>query len=145
MQIRSRLRFVELLALHGLSQRKLAELAHVSQAFISLLSHGRRGARPETAWRIASALQVLAEELFVSKSAELEKTTPAPTTATPVDSRPLASTPSSTLATTRPPAPQRSTRFLTRHRPHWERSASSTHSRQPSQPRTCRAMVAAAA
>ncbi|WP_102926488.1 helix-turn-helix domain-containing protein [Streptomyces noursei] len=134
MQIRDRQRFVELLALHGLSQRKLAELAHVSQAFISLLSHGRRGARPETAWRIASALGVLTEELFVSKTAKLEKATATPVTSTP----PI------TLATTRPPVPQRSTRFLTRHRPHWERAASRTHGRQPRRPLTCRTMAAAA-
>ncbi|WP_423218748.1 helix-turn-helix domain-containing protein [Streptomyces kasugaensis] len=51
------------------SQRKLAACAHVSQAFISLLLHGKRGARPETAWRIASALGVFTDELFEPSSA----------------------------------------------------------------------------
>ncbi|WP_420894733.1 helix-turn-helix domain-containing protein [Streptomyces noursei] len=140
---------MELLALHGFSQRKLAELARVSQAFISLLSHGRRGARPETAWRIASALQVLADELFVSKSAEAEKTAPAPLTSPPLASPPpasasLASAASSVFAAARPVA-QWSTRFLTRHRPYWERGASRTHGRQPRRPLTCPAVAAATA
>ncbi|MEU7183688.1 MULTISPECIES: helix-turn-helix transcriptional regulator [Streptomyces] len=47
-----------------LSQRRLAACAHVSQAFISLMLKGKRGACPETAWRIASALGVFTEELF---------------------------------------------------------------------------------
>ncbi|MEU7183578.1 MULTISPECIES: helix-turn-helix domain-containing protein [Streptomyces] len=42
--------------LAGPSQRRLAQQAHVSQAFISMVVRGRRGVRPVTAWRMASAL-----------------------------------------------------------------------------------------
>ncbi|PAU47776.1 helix-turn-helix domain-containing protein [Streptomyces albireticuli] len=64
MYLRSQDRFEELVRLKGMSQRTLADRAHVTQAFISLVAHGRRGVRPETAWRIASALGVLTDELF---------------------------------------------------------------------------------
>ncbi|MEU8571519.1 helix-turn-helix transcriptional regulator [Streptomyces pathocidini] len=50
--------------LKEVSQRTLAKKAHVTQAFISLMAHGHRGVRPETAWRISSALGVLTRELF---------------------------------------------------------------------------------
>ncbi|MEU2433638.1 helix-turn-helix transcriptional regulator [Streptomyces sp. NPDC007861] len=73
MQLRDTERFTELLYLKGLSQRKLAEQAHVSQAFISMLARGRRGARPETAWRIASALGVCSHELFTVEPARLTR------------------------------------------------------------------------
>ncbi|UNM13238.1 helix-turn-helix transcriptional regulator [Streptomyces formicae] len=79
MRIRDSRRFTELLRLQSLSQRKLADIAHVSQAFISLLAHGRRGARPETAWRIATALGVLTEELFSTTTAAPTTPIPAPT------------------------------------------------------------------
>ncbi|WP_350309879.1 helix-turn-helix domain-containing protein [Streptomyces yunnanensis] len=51
---------------HNLSQRKLAALAQISQAYVSLLLNGKRGARPETAWRIAGALKVRTDELFAA-------------------------------------------------------------------------------
>ncbi|MFC5802943.1 helix-turn-helix domain-containing protein [Streptomyces formicae] len=73
MQLRDTERFTELLYLKGLSQRKLADQAHVSQAFISMLARGRRGARPETAWRIASALGVYSHELFAVEPARLPR------------------------------------------------------------------------
>ncbi|MGW2557452.1 helix-turn-helix domain-containing protein [Streptomyces sp. NPDC001635] len=68
MYIRDFPRFKELMDLKGVSQQSLARKAHVSQAFISLIAHGRRGVRPETAWRIAKALDVFTEELFVDRS-----------------------------------------------------------------------------
>src|SRR5689334_22705697 len=67
MHLRNQVRFEELVRLKGMSQRRLAEQAHVTQAFISLVAHGRRGVRPETAWRIASALGVLTDELFTNQ------------------------------------------------------------------------------
>ncbi|WP_078870987.1 helix-turn-helix domain-containing protein [Streptomyces caatingaensis] len=70
MHLRDKGRFDELVRLKGLSQRTLAQRAHVTQAFISLVAHGRRGVRPETAWRIASALGVFTEELFVASGQE---------------------------------------------------------------------------
>ncbi|WP_414170679.1 helix-turn-helix domain-containing protein [Streptoverticillium reticulum] len=53
--------------LKGISQRALAQKSHVTQPFISLVMQGQRGVRPETAWRIATALGVLTEELFVRR------------------------------------------------------------------------------
>ncbi|MBH1937183.1 helix-turn-helix transcriptional regulator [Streptomyces sp. AV19] len=70
MHLRDKRRFDELVRLKGMSQRTLAQRAHVTQAFISLVAHGRRGVRPETAWRIASALGVFTEELFVASPQE---------------------------------------------------------------------------
>ncbi|WP_073450254.1 helix-turn-helix transcriptional regulator [Streptomyces yunnanensis] len=81
MRIRSRERFDELRRLQGLSQRKLADLARVSQAFISLIIGGKRGARPETAWRIANALNVFVDDIFTSEEtqvAEIPTPQPAP-------------------------------------------------------------------
>lgn len=56
---------MELLRISEISQRELAERTRLSQAFISLLANGRRGAGPVSAWRIASALGVRTEELFL--------------------------------------------------------------------------------
>ncbi|MGW2370169.1 helix-turn-helix transcriptional regulator [Streptomyces sp. NPDC001667] len=67
MHVRDKLRFEELRQLHGLSQRGLAQRAKVSQAFISMVVSGRRGVNVTTAWRIASALDVQTEELFISE------------------------------------------------------------------------------
>ncbi|MGW2232268.1 helix-turn-helix domain-containing protein [Streptomyces formicae] len=53
--------------LQKLSQHKLAKRARVSQPYISLLLRGKRGATPETAWRIATALGVFSDELFADK------------------------------------------------------------------------------
>ncbi|MEU2835156.1 helix-turn-helix transcriptional regulator [Streptomyces lavendulae] len=53
--------------IHGISQRNLARRSLVSQPYISLLLRGERGALPETAWRIAVALKVDVEELFISR------------------------------------------------------------------------------
>ncbi|MEU6708122.1 helix-turn-helix domain-containing protein [Streptomyces wuyuanensis] len=64
MYLRDQQRFIELMNLQGISQRSLAQKAHVTQAFISLMAHGHRGVRPETAWRIARALGVHTQELF---------------------------------------------------------------------------------
>ncbi|WP_327591656.1 helix-turn-helix transcriptional regulator [Streptomyces chartreusis] len=66
MRLHDRARFVELMRLKGMSQRQLADRAHVSQGFVSLLVQGQRGARPETAWRIAAVMGVYTEELFTS-------------------------------------------------------------------------------
>ncbi|MEU5185469.1 helix-turn-helix transcriptional regulator [Streptomyces longwoodensis] len=63
-------RFEELVRLKGLSQRRLAEQAHVSQAFISLMASGQRGVKPVTAWRVASVLGVYTSELFVPDTGE---------------------------------------------------------------------------
>ncbi|MFF3070026.1 helix-turn-helix domain-containing protein [Kitasatospora sp. NPDC057904] len=54
----------DLMNLQGLSQRSLAVRAQTSQAFLSQLLRGQRGAKPITAWRIATALGVRTEELF---------------------------------------------------------------------------------
>ncbi|WP_367141190.1 MULTISPECIES: helix-turn-helix domain-containing protein [Streptomyces] len=70
MRLRHPERFEELIRLKGLSQRKLAQQAHVSQAFISLMVSGQRGVRPVTAWRVASVLGVYASELFAPDLAE---------------------------------------------------------------------------
>lgn len=64
MHLRDSKRCEELMRLAGLSQRQLAQQAHVSQAFISMVIRGRRGVRPVTAWRMASALEVYVSELF---------------------------------------------------------------------------------
>lgn len=65
MRLHDSTRLTELMRLKNISQRRLAHRAHVSQGFVSLLLQGRRGARPETARRIASALGVYTDELFV--------------------------------------------------------------------------------
>ncbi|MGW1075933.1 helix-turn-helix domain-containing protein [Streptomyces sp. NPDC002537] len=70
MRLRHPERFEELVRLEGLSQRKLAEQAHVSQAFISLMASGQRGVKPVTAWRVASVLGVYTSELFVPDTEE---------------------------------------------------------------------------
>ncbi|MFF4740953.1 helix-turn-helix domain-containing protein [Streptomyces sp. NPDC001262] len=57
--------FSDLMLLLGMSQRSVAVKAGVSQAFISQLLRGSRTARPVTAWRIAHALGVRVDELFV--------------------------------------------------------------------------------
>ncbi|WP_414167546.1 helix-turn-helix domain-containing protein [Streptoverticillium reticulum] len=57
--------FSDLMFLLGMSQRRVAVKAGVSQAFISQLLRGSRTARPVTAWRIAHALGVRVDELFV--------------------------------------------------------------------------------
>ncbi|GAA0467501.1 helix-turn-helix transcriptional regulator [Streptomyces sp. NPDC046215] len=77
MHLRDKERFDELVRLKGLSQRTLAQQAHVTQAFISLVAHGRRGLRPETAWRIASALGVFTDELFTAHDQEPPSRRPA--------------------------------------------------------------------
>ncbi|MGW8953958.1 helix-turn-helix transcriptional regulator [Streptomyces sp. NPDC055709] len=104
MHIRDSRRFTELLRLQELSQRKLASIAHVSQAFISLLAHGRRGARPETAWRIANALGVRAEELFSSAA---HTTAPATT--------PTSGATATAPATVRPPLSHPTATHFARH------------------------------
>ncbi|MFF4406016.1 helix-turn-helix domain-containing protein [Streptomyces sp. NPDC001262] len=68
MHLRDRQRFTELMQLKGISQRALAQKAHVTQPFISLVMQGQRGVRPETAWRIATSLGVRVEELFVHRA-----------------------------------------------------------------------------
>lgn len=72
MRLRPTKRLGELIRLKGLSQRRLAEQAHVSQAFISLVVSGQRGVRPVTAWRMAAALGVHTSELFVPASTATE-------------------------------------------------------------------------
>ncbi|MCC2280934.1 helix-turn-helix domain-containing protein [Streptomyces sp. ET3-23] len=72
MRLRHPERFEELTRLKGLSQRKLAEQAHVSQAFISLMASGQRGVKPVTAWRVASVLGVYTNELFVADTGKSE-------------------------------------------------------------------------
>ncbi|MEU2835190.1 helix-turn-helix transcriptional regulator [Streptomyces lavendulae] len=67
MFLRDRDRCVDLMRVKKLSQRMLAERARVSQPYVSLMLSGKRGAQPETAWRIASALGVDTDELFVSQ------------------------------------------------------------------------------
>ncbi|WP_102926480.1 helix-turn-helix transcriptional regulator [Streptomyces noursei] len=135
MHIRDSQRFAELLSLHALSQRKIAELAHVSQAFISLLAHGRRGARPETAWRIASALGVFTEELFVNKPEEA-KGTGAPAMAGKA-TRP-------NILASLPDADGSATHFA-RHRPsQWNYRPSRVHPGRPRRTPACMAVVPAA-
>ncbi|MGW8953954.1 helix-turn-helix domain-containing protein [Streptomyces sp. NPDC055709] len=87
MQLRDRERFTELLHLKGMSQRQLAKRARVSQAFISMLARGQRGARPETGWRIASALDVYSHELFTVEPARQPRSEKAVTTPQPPPSQ----------------------------------------------------------
>ena len=50
----------------GVSQKKLASLAGVSQPFLCDLEKNRRGAKPETLARIANALGVHVTDLEVA-------------------------------------------------------------------------------
>ncbi|UNM13235.1 helix-turn-helix transcriptional regulator [Streptomyces formicae] len=129
MHIRDSRSFTELLRLQSLSQRKLADIAHVSQAFISLLAHGRRGARPETAWRIATALGVLTEELFST-------TTAAPTTPIP--------TPTPAPAPTPTPTPTPTATHFARHKLSKDRRPTRTHRPRTHRPTPCTTHQAAA-
>ncbi|MCY0924321.1 MULTISPECIES: helix-turn-helix domain-containing protein [unclassified Streptomyces] len=96
--MRNREQFTDLMLALKVSQRQLAAKAGVSQPYISLLIKGARGARPETAWRIASALGVLIEELFTREPAK--SSLPAPASA-PISPATLASRTELTLV---PPA-----------------------------------------
>ncbi|MGW8953961.1 helix-turn-helix domain-containing protein [Streptomyces sp. NPDC055709] len=126
MHVRDNQRFTELLRLHGLSQRELAELARVSQAFVSLLAHGRRGARPETAWRIATALGVLTDELFSSDTPHTPTTSaPAIPPMTAVATHPQAAA-QSTAAHLGRHGLSRNRRLTRSHRPHSRRATPCT-------------------
>ncbi|MEU2835266.1 helix-turn-helix transcriptional regulator [Streptomyces lavendulae] len=67
MFLRDRDRCVDLMRVMKVSQRTLADRARVSQPYVSLMLRGKRGAKPETAWRIASALGVDTDELFATE------------------------------------------------------------------------------
>ncbi|UUN30899.1 helix-turn-helix domain-containing protein [Streptomyces sp. FIT100] len=139
MRIRDSRRFTELLSLQSLSQRKLADIAHVSQAFISLLAHGRRGARPETAWRIATALGVLTEELFSATTPD-SATTPTPA---PAPAPAPAPVPGSTAAPTTPTPTPTATHFA-RHQLSKNRRPTRTHRPRTHRPTPCTTHQAAA-
>ncbi|MHB8780959.1 MAG: helix-turn-helix transcriptional regulator [Candidatus Geothermincolia bacterium] len=51
--------------LNRLSQAELAKRAGVSYSYINLIESGKRGCSPKTAGKIADALQLGMEELFV--------------------------------------------------------------------------------
>ncbi|MCC2280834.1 helix-turn-helix domain-containing protein [Streptomyces sp. ET3-23] len=91
MRLRYPDRFEELVRLKGLSQRKLAQQAYVSQAFISLMASGQRGVKPVTAWRVASVLGVYTSELFESDARESEPPMPRGEDSLPPDRRELGS------------------------------------------------------
>lgn len=52
-----------------ISQKILADSAHVSQPYLHDLENNRRGAKPETLERIADALGVTIDELLDRKEA----------------------------------------------------------------------------